>query len=756
MKQQQRKSRLIRPSFLVEQLEERLAPAMDIGMNLQRVSDVNPAWMFKDAFKASLPWQTAAYNTSTGVLAAGAGGSINVDAFGWPARLNQFTDSQDQLVQQWLITRMFDQINGSYASGIYHAEWDGTGTLVWSGDAVVIGSGITATGRHYADLNVTAANNGIVLQITSMSATDPVHDINVWMPDYNGESFVGQDWHVGDSFSPFHPLFLERLAPFGTLRFMDMQLTNTSDIVHWDDRRSADYATQMADRTGFQNGIAPEYLVELANELHADAWFSMPHMAADDFVTNFSTLVRDTLDPSLTVYVEYSNEVFNNLPNLDPYAWITQQLALPENAGVDFYQLWAREASHDFDLWESVFDGQTNRVVRVAAANTMPTDNATATFLQEMNGNFDAVAVGAYFGIPLSVQNYSTPPTVDLVLADTQSYIPQTITAIQYDQLLADQYGVPLLFYEGGPHLRAADPAWNEAFFEAGRDPRMHDIFLDFLNQLNTQVHAEFFLNFSYTSYSDARVSGDMGSLHTQDQPIETAPKYSALLDFIATIQPAPIPTPEPTPTPEPIPDPTPTPEPVIEPTPDPEPIPDPTPTPEPVPDPSPVVDLSESFVTITSPYTDADGDLVTITLKGAGSIVSIAVFDPDGDGSGPLQILLTGTDFTSNLTIKVKQSASGDGLVTVAGIETDGALKTIRGDMNLVSAAIRVVGSLGTMKLTGSMTSSTVTAAAITRLVINGELDFESLVASQQLPRTVKIDGLRLDPLTDSRFSLL
>lgn len=52
-------------------------------------------------------------------------------------------------------------------------------------------------------------------------------------------------------------------------------------------------------------------MAALANALHADAWFTMPHLADDDYVRNFAQTAPRLLDPGLKAYVEYSNEVWN-------------------------------------------------------------------------------------------------------------------------------------------------------------------------------------------------------------------------------------------------------------------------------------------------------------------------------------------------------------------------------------------------------------------------------------------------------------
>ena len=56
-----------------------------------------------------------------------------------------------------------------------------------------------------------------------------------------------------------------------------------------------------------------EDMIELANTLGADPWFNIPHTASDDWITQFATLVKTTLRPDVTVYIEWSNEVWNSL-----------------------------------------------------------------------------------------------------------------------------------------------------------------------------------------------------------------------------------------------------------------------------------------------------------------------------------------------------------------------------------------------------------------------------------------------------------
>ena len=53
-------------------------------------------------------------------------------------------------------------------------------------------------------------------------------------------------------------------------------------------------------------------MIALANIIKKDIWINIPHVATDDYVSNYAQQVFNDLDSSLKVYVEYSNEVWNS------------------------------------------------------------------------------------------------------------------------------------------------------------------------------------------------------------------------------------------------------------------------------------------------------------------------------------------------------------------------------------------------------------------------------------------------------------
>ena len=535
---------------IVEHLEPRSLMAADshmaVGMNLENVVDWSPAWTFTDAFKASRPWIAHAFNTASWGTSWDdpATPPLTLDANGNVARLATWTNASGQVIQQRAGTLMFRGLGGGYAAGVYRAEWDGSGAVTFGFDARVIASGRTAAGRSYADLHVAPTDDGMYMVIETTTPDDPVRNFNIWMPNWQGTSFVGQRWEPGAAFSPFHPLFLQRLAPFRTLRFMGMQETNSSDIRTWADRRDAADIRQGSGPGGtvsepLVNGMSVEYMVQLANDLDADPWFNMPYQADDTFVRAFATYVRDHLEPGRKAHVEWANEVWNFGWGFEASQWVADQARLPENAGLDpdfaQWQIAGREAKRDMDIWSGVFAGQTHRLVRVAAG-WAAVDWVTGQIADAMGGSFDALAIAPYI-TPTDDQRagYTAATTVDQVLADTRANVATSVAWTANHERLAEQWSVrlgrpiQLVAYEGGPHLDGRGAAYQPAFDAATNDPRMGDIYRDYLRGLDG-AGMDLFVDFQFTGQAGATAWGDFAKLHRMDEPLASAHRYNAVV----------------------------------------------------------------------------------------------------------------------------------------------------------------------------------------------------------------------------------
>ncbi len=233
---------------------------------------------------------------------------------------------------------------------------------------------------------------------------------------------------------------------------MDWQRTNGSEAREWTDRATPADCTQGSDK-----GVAAEIMVELANTLHADPWFCMPHEASDDFVERFATLVRDGLRPDLEVYVEYSNEVWNSGFAQARYAELKGiELGLSEHAVEARLRSYAERSVEVFRIWERVFGG-TDRLQRVLAAQAgWPWTGTELMDWRDAYGDADVLAVAPYFGHALgdpTTQDEVASMPLEELFDVCAGEIASTAGAAALHAANAAQRGLRLIAYEGGQHL---------------------------------------------------------------------------------------------------------------------------------------------------------------------------------------------------------------------------------------------------------------------------------------------------------------
>jgi hypothetical protein len=301
---------------------------------------------------------------------------------------------------------------------------------------------------------------------------------------------------------PWDPAYLELVKPFtGPLRVMDwMGANNDPPIVHWSDRN-----------TGFSNagpaGARLELIWSLCNALGKPPWLCVPDSADDDYVQQLARQVKDQLRPDLPVYLEYSNEVWNNAK--PQYARIVKH-GLDAGLGPDptlaGRRWYGRRAGQVFARFAAELPGR--KVVRVVSGFT-PIPDVAANSIDQLKadgGSFDALAFAPYF--------FNLDYPEDRVIADLTATTPVDVTTKILDssgrcidgfvadctkahKALADRYGVPLVCYEGGQGL--SPQVWNQnnaplvaAYVAANGDPRMGGLYTRYLDKLQAGGVATF------------------------------------------------------------------------------------------------------------------------------------------------------------------------------------------------------------------------------------------------------------------------
>jgi hypothetical protein len=393
-------------------------------------------------------------------------------------------------------------------------------------------------------LRVNPSAGGITLFVTATTPGNHLRNIRVLMPGgiCEGDPFT----HAADasacadaaayrSFEAnhasilFHPKFLATMRNYRAVRFMDWAATNGSSQTVWSGRPKPGDA-----RWSTAKGVPVEIMLELANRLAADAWFTLPHQADDDYVMQYARLVKQSLRADLKAYVEYSNEVWNYGFGQANYAR-SQGVALGLSA--DQYEaarrFYTKRSVEIFGIWSREFSDPA-RLVRVMGSQAVNSWlSGELLDYQNAKASTDALAIAPYFGGQFQAEVATW--TLDQLFASLQASMPEVIASMSAQATLAAARGVRLVAYEGGQHLVGSggnenNAALNTLFDAANRDARMGELYRTYLDGWKTAGGQLFLHYYNCGGYSKW---GRWGSLESPEQPRAAAPKYDALQRFI-------------------------------------------------------------------------------------------------------------------------------------------------------------------------------------------------------------------------------
>jgi hypothetical protein len=361
---------------------------------------------------------------------------------------------------------------------------------------------------HVFTYNVSVPQDALVLAFDFHHTAGQVRNIKVLQPGYSLSSYP--------TFRNEYLNLLRDLSP-GVIRLMDWTHTNDNPQVNWSDRTKTTSATQARASAPGElqplKGVAWEYGISLANALHADIWVNIPAQATDDYVRNLASLLLKTLDPSLKIYVEYSNEVWNagfgqytynkkaagneviaggsnlNYDHLKVYpakpyggpnagTWADRRYARRlKQIGDDFKSVWAGAGL------ASPINGRVRPILCSQFANQSRFDNML-TYISKVDGApskfFYGIGVAPYLdlGPDVSKDGLTTDQVVADLGADANSYL--TNGAFDGAERRANQWGLKLEAYEGGIDTYGSNSIAAKA--AGALDPRIQDIITGFID----------------------------------------------------------------------------------------------------------------------------------------------------------------------------------------------------------------------------------------------------------------------------------
>ena len=457
------------------------------GVNLSPVRDWLAQWPFIDAMRMARDWVPQDTDESPN-SAYDTGDTLTFDSDRWPLLA----------AGKAAATVIFKDLDGRYPAGDYRARWDGTGEVVF--DYIFNTYDLTSITPHGdgqgATLTVTPGTGGIFVKINSSDPGDPIRNLRVFMPGFDENST-----------ETFHPDYLASLAGLPVIRFMDWGHTNGSTQVDPADRPLPTWAIQTVDKVG----VAVELMAELVNTTGIPGWFCIPHMATDAYVTAWSTALAGALDAGSTVYLEYSNETWNDAYPFVQGGWMQTQAVdsmewtdPPTSPYTQRIYWYSRRAVQIWAIAKPILEtaGMTVRTVMGGSAVNGYTGR-TALDFENAKAVTYGLATAPYVGGTIGNTDHSGDSVaaifalLDAEVAakfnlDTGTY-PESVYQHKAD---CDARGVRLLHYEAGQHLVAkSGETWTQAlaqkFVEVNRDPMMKTFMAGYLAELRAVSDGE-------------------------------------------------------------------------------------------------------------------------------------------------------------------------------------------------------------------------------------------------------------------------
>lgn len=459
-----------------------------VGMNLAGNTYYSTQFPFIDRMKSAGSW-----------MALGVDGSlIKVDKNGYPTGIPAGADH--------IYTMVGMDTASAGTSKVYVLTYTGKANFEMLGGRVLSREPGKITFEYVSDSNM------MPLKVSGLDAGSPLSALHIVRGDQQELFAAGEI---------FNPALIEKLGLFDTLRYMDWINTNATTVKDWSDRTETTDLSWSAN----QGSMPIEVMVALANQTMTNMWLNVPTMATDDYVRQMMGYVRDNLDPSLSVSLEYSNEVWNWGFQQSQYAhqeaaklWgkdangdgVVNPTDPAEQLGSGWVEFYGYRAAQIANIANQIFGDDAGRVNNVLGTQTGYLGIENYIFAGVARANlgtasalFDDYAVTTSFG-----GNFSNGDDVDrkTVLAWARSgdagmaaafaalkdgtglsgggSLAGSRSLYAYQAAVAAKHGLDLVAYEGGVDLLAsgygshADQQEALAFFKRLQaDPRMGELY---------------------------------------------------------------------------------------------------------------------------------------------------------------------------------------------------------------------------------------------------------------------------------------
>lgn len=540
--------------------------AIEYGLNPSFQNWSSRAIVFADAFQRArlLSYWNNGPNGAAPLIPPGSG---RLGA-GWP-------DPAQLAAGQRYGSMLFGSMEGTIPDGRtdpFVVTWRGAGHVRLEGVSVA-GEQNRGPNRVEVRIDPTRGTGDELLSIswTATSSSDAVRDVHVWLPGMERAGLV------------FWPPFLEKVretsAGRGPTSWRTLDWTRMNDY-----GRSvasggfvfdlAGVITPASPSQGTLRGVAPEYQVALCNALGMDLHYQLPHrtraLSEGDYVsflTRQLVAIRDGspgipglfggrpfagLDPSLSVTVELSNEIWNTAFPVN--GWMDAEA---RRKGIPFREQVASQIQLLFDVAEGVFSGADSRRLRKYVGGFAADPGYLAGVLARLRPgtHVDAIGPAAYLGPRRAdidawlagATSTSCPncPTPDELIDTAGRTVDVLRPLIARHADIARAWRNPdgshprLELYEAGLNLKSIGRPWAAAARAVQTDERLFALFTERLVPMLVQEDVELLHWYSFMTDQDSTTVDAFGLWNDMEQKLtlpvvkpyahEGAPKAAVL-----------------------------------------------------------------------------------------------------------------------------------------------------------------------------------------------------------------------------------
>lgn len=484
-----------------------------IGVNLNGVVDYSPQWAFVDIAKMGREWIIQHMDKLNDLYIWSLNEKFNTTGDRFPSSVPH---------ERKFVTLLLRDMYGKWPDSVYHVQYDGEGDIEFGFDAQLI----EHIDKNKMKINVKMSSirdNGVFLKIHKINSSNPIRNLRVVMDGFEN---VYQK-------IPFHPLFMERLKKFKTIRFMPW--TEEKGIIKWSQRITPTSYTE-------GNGVALEYQILLANLLKMNPWFIVPYAADDNYVSEMAKMVLSQLRKDVTIYLEYTNEAWNDFFDSGKHC-IEQgiKLGLSNDPVIARNLYYSKRSKEIIEIWKTIFGLEKNRIVLVLGSFTLMPIMSTR-ILEYQN------AYLSHSRIMLAITGYidcGSPSAAFVANSDLASLfelcdsdLEKMNETVRKHLTISKQYNVNFGFYESGSGLSelsvilsgSETPGATAKYIEWNRDPRMYQVYKNYFNMFDKMNLTE---NCHYAYVGLASKYGPWYLMEHQNQSIQEAHRYRAIMELI-------------------------------------------------------------------------------------------------------------------------------------------------------------------------------------------------------------------------------